>query len=323
MTTADQPDARTDRVDIVIEAHAGGRLHIGTRDARGTGHGYRIAGPKYGGYDHKLLASKTLTRRDVDEIESYLRTWHEHNPPQQRYTLHYRYADGGWPPYDESRPPLGTTEDQAIALAHAAAARAEVETLAQRRADLEQVDQARAVWRVHTAVTRDWADRADAELKSRGVDVTAEPHVTAPEWDDARHQHDADEDAHRQVRNEYELADVVDTRATDAAIGVDAEPALDAPDRSPEDTRTAPAPAAADLLVETAVGDVRDVAAARAEVERAQAALAEIRARDASDAARSAEEADHAEELRWTPTDVREHEDSEHRVVDDDGALQR
>ena len=41
-------------------------------------------------------------------------------------------------------------------------------------------------WYARTADTRAAAERADAELKSRGTDQAAEPRVTAAEWLDAQ-----------------------------------------------------------------------------------------------------------------------------------------
>jgi hypothetical protein len=47
-------------------------------------------------------------------------------------------------------------------------------------------------WRERTADTRAAAERADGELKSRGIDRAAEPKVTAAEWLDAQDQRPSD-----------------------------------------------------------------------------------------------------------------------------------
>jgi len=61
-------------VYISIDQRSDGQLQIGINkeDPDGGGHGYRIAGPKYDGSGKTLLKHK-ITKRDVDEIRSYLR----------------------------------------------------------------------------------------------------------------------------------------------------------------------------------------------------------------------------------------------------------
>jgi hypothetical protein len=65
-----------DYTKIVLEGDARGRANISALDDNGTGHGYRIAGPKFG-----VTTAKTFTvelgAEDVDEIHGYLRIWDE------------------------------------------------------------------------------------------------------------------------------------------------------------------------------------------------------------------------------------------------------
>lgn len=67
----------SDYVRVVIEAAEGGRLSISCEDGDGAGHGHRLAGPKYGGHDWKLLARCVLDAETVREIRSYLAMWDE------------------------------------------------------------------------------------------------------------------------------------------------------------------------------------------------------------------------------------------------------
>ncbi|QJY45130.1 MobF family relaxase [Pseudonocardia broussonetiae] len=166
----------------------------------------------------------------------------------------------------------GLDEADAVRLrADAAAAAREAEQLAARAAVLEDADQARGRWFVHTAVTRDNAHRAGTELRARGIDPDhPTDRITADEWLALHRAEEADADRDREIRDEHEL------------YGSDIERIAD------------PADAA-----ETAVPDVRDLSTAhpsertdRAErrriptidetaeaVARAQLALAEITAR--------------------------------------------
>jgi len=129
---------------------------------------------------------------------------------------------------------------------------------------------------VHTAGTRDTAERAAAELKARGITLDDEHRVTAQEWL-AEHELDtARADTERQVTAEHELAGEGDDRR-----GV---------------------PGRSEVVVETAVPDIRETAVPDATehrdaepgripsadetavaVARAQEALAEARVRDQYD----------------------------------------
>jgi hypothetical protein len=69
---------------VVLEGDTRGRANISALDANGTGHGYRLAGPKYiGDIVDGVTTPKTfeveLGEEDVNELHSYLRIWDEIN----------------------------------------------------------------------------------------------------------------------------------------------------------------------------------------------------------------------------------------------------
>lgn len=59
---------------ITVDKRGDGQLQVSIckQDADGSGHGYRIAGPKYDG-SGKALLKHVINERDKSEIESYLR----------------------------------------------------------------------------------------------------------------------------------------------------------------------------------------------------------------------------------------------------------
>ena len=74
------------------------------------------------------------------------------------------------------------------------------EELTERATHLDEADDARARWYLHTAVTRDNAHRAGAELRARGIDPDdTSDRVTAAEWLDAHQAHETAEDQYRDV----------------------------------------------------------------------------------------------------------------------------
>ncbi len=187
----------------------------------------------------------------------------------------------------------------------AAAAEAErtAQELAERAAELENADDARAAWYVHTAVTRDNAHRAAAELRARGIDVDdTSDRVTAADWLDAHQAAEAEEDQHRDVHPD-DVADDELLHNAQAAEQLDAA----APDI--RDTSTPERTEDRDPVVRHRVPTVDETADA---VARAQASLREIEARQAADAeraaaeaARQAEEQARADELaQWANTDT-------------------
>jgi hypothetical protein len=79
---------------------------------------------------------------------------------------------------------------------------------------LEEVAAARAEALLHTAVTRDKAERARIELAIRGIDRDDPAGlVTAEEWLAARDDAERAEDPHRQVTDELDLTQVAADRA--------------------------------------------------------------------------------------------------------------
>jgi len=192
----------------------------------------------------------------------------------------------------------------------AAKAQAAADALAERVADLDAADLARARWYADTAATRDAAARARGALEARGVDPDdPAEQVTAGQWLAAHRADQAAEDAHR---------DIDDVAVYDSAAEADHAAAL---------------AAAEGPRLETAVADVREVSRPDATehadpqerrrvptvdetaeaVARAQAALAEIAARREADAAREADEATRRDELtRWAEQDQGVEHGAEH-----------
>jgi conjugative relaxase-like TrwC/TraI family protein len=163
--------------------------------------------------------------------------------------------------------------------AEAADEAALADALAARVADLETADAARSTWLAHTAVTRDAAERAEAELVSRGVprSADADDAVTADEWLAAHRAEQREADKHRPV-TEHDLAD--DVPAAIAEVEPPAAELVDEPGRIPNATETAAA------------------------VRRAQVALAEIEQRRTLDERRAEEERRAAQLGHWAADDV-------------------
>lgn len=61
--------------EVVFEVDLRGkRINLSVLDAKGSGHGYRLHGPKFGAvYGEPVTARHVLDQRDADEIRSYLR----------------------------------------------------------------------------------------------------------------------------------------------------------------------------------------------------------------------------------------------------------
>ena len=72
---------------------------------------------------------------------------------------------------------------------------------AERAAELEEVDRARARWYAETAVTRDKAHRSGAELRARGIDLDAsDDRVTADGWIEAHRAEQAEHERNQEHR---------------------------------------------------------------------------------------------------------------------------
>ena len=182
--------------------------------------------------------------------------------------------------------------------------------LTARAAQLEEADEARSRWLVHTAVTREAADRARAELAARGVPVGAEADdaVTPAEWLAAHAADQAEDDRRRPIVAEHDLADVVEQRAADLAVVTATDEPLAEVDVS--DARD---------ITAKAVGDDEGVIPTAAEsetaVRRAQAALREIERRRAVEDRRVEIERRTAQLHRWA------RDDRERAVADADQQL--
>jgi len=213
---------------------------------------------------------------------------------------------------------------------HAAAqtARAEAGQLAQRVVELEAADDARAVWWMETAITRDNAERARVALGMRGIDIdNPAERVTAQEWLDVHEAEKPAADAHRAI-TEQDLPGVVDepdrVDPADSAHSDQHDAERDDAERNDAERNDAerndgagwdgrgPEHSGRDDVVSGPMADIREIserdAGERADpeqrrrvplpdetaatVDRAQLALAEIgarRAAEADEAARAAE----------------------------------
>jgi hypothetical protein len=177
-----------------------------------------------------------------------------------------------------------------------------------RAGQLQQLDDARALWLAHTAVTRAEAEQSRLLLADRHVGDEPEELVTAEEWLAAARAADVAEDPHREI-TDADVADLAD---------VDREPAAVAARDDRADVAMADGP-----VVETAVTDLREVAAGELRpfgedvvqvpsadevaeaLDRASRSLLEIRAREIVDQHADDELRD-ADLARWHASDERE-----------------
>ncbi len=207
----------------------------------------------------------------------------------------------------ERRVELHRQAEQATALA---------DTLDQRATELADVEQARGTWLAHTAATRAAAERAQSMLAERHADdAEPDPVVTAEEWLAAHRDATTADEQHRAV-TEADVIDRDDIADTDDEPHVDERAELAG--RDLREIADAEPRAAAEDVVRVPSAD--ETAAA---IEKANRALAEMRARDAVDT----HEADQhrTEELnRWHAQDqTAEHEAIDHAAVDDEPAFER
>ncbi len=210
---------------------------------------------------------------------------------RQTATLRTTQAAASADPASRSR--LQTEAADAAALAG---------VLEERVGQLEQVDNARAEWLAHTAMTRANADRAAHELSRRHAgDTLDERPVTAGEWLAEHQAAMRAEDPHRDVVDEHDLTRLADREDADVRA-VANEPDCDAADLAGVDIREATAEQPAQKIT----AGVRVPAAKETadNVQRAQAALTELEARQADDERRAAEEARNAELARWHTDDA-------------------
>ncbi|MDD7967789.1 MobF family relaxase [Actinomycetospora lemnae] len=212
---------------------------------------------------------------------------------QQDAQLRHAETDAATDPDDQTR--LRAEAEQTATLA---------QTLEGRAAELSELDDARSRWLAHTAGTRSAAERAKAELAARHADDEPEERTTAAEWLAAHRAAVADDEAHRDVTeddvsdrpsdlHQHELVDVDRDEADHDGEDHEVEPSE--PDIR-EVAASEPSPVAEDHV---RVPTADETSAA---VEKANRALAEIRAREDADAR---EEAEHrAEQLtHWQARD--------------------
>jgi len=192
----------------------------------------------------------------------------------------------------------------------------EAHTLAERAAQLELADQARAAWFAHTAATRDAAIRARTELAARGVDRDdPTDRVTADEWRDAHRAEERDTDADREIRDEHELQDHEETQIVGVPDGRAVETGVD----DIRDTAIPENKDADDVRTPDADQEIPTVDETTAAVARAQDALAEITNRQQADDARAARDAQQrarrAELAQWAEQDRAAGQDRDDELV--------
>jgi hypothetical protein len=198
-----------------------------------------------------------------------------------------------------ARAAVAVDADEAGQLRRASAdARALADLLTARVAQLEEADHVRSEWLVHTAVTREAADRARAELAARGVPVGAEADdaVTPAEWLAAHSADLVEDDRRRPIVAEHDLADVVDQRAADVA-------AVTAADDTMAETDVLDARDATAEAVDDVEGVIPTAAECGTAVRRAQAALREIEQRRGAEDRRAETERRAAQLNRWARDD--------------------
>jgi hypothetical protein len=210
---------------------------------------------------------------------------------------------------------LAEEAGQAVALAH---------TLDQAAEQLQGLDNARAQFLAHTAMTRVKAERAEASLAERhAADADPEPVVTAEEWLAEHRISDAAEDPHRAIaETDLSAADGAADGAADDERDVDAAAGHATADLDRSTGRETSSANALDVCAVPTAGaaDIRDVAAAEAAqtgedvvrvptpaqtaqaVTQAARSIAEIRAREAEDERQAEQERTH-ELGRWHDQD--------------------
>jgi ribosomal protein S18 acetylase RimI-like enzyme len=187
-----------------------------------------------------------------------------------------------------------------------------------RAAELAEADRARGLWYAHTAPTRVAADRASAELAARETEQPVEePAVTAEEWLAEHRAAAVDQDPHRVVADEVDLAHARAERDVDVATAFPEPP--DAPELEQNILRPSPEP----VTVDEDVVRVPSAEETAATIARARQALAEIRRRDALDANRAAEESRAEQLTRWHEHDLATEMSVPERALEPEPALGR
>jgi conjugative relaxase-like TrwC/TraI family protein len=164
---------------------------------------------------------------------------------------------------------------------------------------LEQADEQRAIWYLHTAGTRDAAERAAAELAARhSSDPQPEQRVSASEWLELERAHHLEEDQYREIADEADFADTGHDRLTNSVYDHYAASIVDPADPDIRQVAEAwPAPGDDATMRVPNLDETADA------VRRAQLALAEITRRIALDNAREADYARSQQIARWHAED--------------------
>lgn len=192
--------------------------------------------------------------------------------------------------------------EQTRLAAEAAAARAEAERLDEQAEVLGKGDRVRSLWYAHTASTRASEQRARLELSRRGVDVANPPDPTlAREWLDAHRAEVAVEDAHREVTDETDFADVERERAATVMVFADRIPT--SAETAVPDVRDTAAGEPRRVEVEPDWMRVPDVSEVADDVARAQRALAELEQHRATLDQRALEDERDREVTTWDEDD--------------------
>jgi hypothetical protein len=182
--------------------------------------------------------------------------------------------------------------DRARLLQEAAEAAALAEALDKRATQLQQLDDARAVWLAHTAGTRAAAEDAEALLAERHAnDAEPEPVVTAEEWL-ATHRAAVSDDERTREITEDDVAE--DGRPVPDVVTERTDPT---PTDLRETAAAEPRQAQEDVVRVPSADEVSD------SVSRARRSLAEVAARDEAD--QHAADHERAEQLvRWREDDL-------------------
>jgi hypothetical protein len=202
--------------------------------------------------------------------------------------------------------PDTSQEDADRLRADAEGARAEAARLAERIAELEIVDSARAAWFTYTAVSRDNAERSRTELRARGVDPDRpDDRTTAPEGLGVHRAEQADRERDQPITEADVLPDDHDQLGFPRDEPGRADDPPEVVETAVPDLRAVSTPEATETADPPEGGRVLPIDESTVAVRKAQATLAEIAERQAADTAwaeadaadREAAEAARREEL--------------------------
>ena len=291
----------------VVAAYRELRGHDDPADALG-------AAPKAGQveqYAAYRAAWRALGRPEVDrathelsdgQLRMRIRGWQREQAWGPRYVGHELAGTHQAAAHHHQTAALRRTEADAVTddterarlQQEAAEAAALAQALDQRAAQLQQLDDARAVWLAHTAGTRAAAEDAEALLAERHAnDAEPEPVVTAEEWLATHHAALADDERTREITGD----DIPD----DDGRGLSAiDDAANRADPSAPDLREVaaaePRQVKEDVVRVPSANEVSD------SVNRARRSLAEVTARDEADQ-RAVDDERTAELARWHEDD--------------------